>query len=143
MSRRLGGETGHALPRRPERPGAGAGPFTFTANRQTALASETHLQASAGVAECYTLCMHYDDRMPSLQIRDMPEQLYEDLGERARERRRSLAQQAVVELSEKHDAGPGRRRRELVAKLRERFSEARRRPAMRDPVKLVREDRSR
>jgi hypothetical protein len=81
--------------------------------------------------------------MPSLQIRDMPEKVYEALGERARERRRSLAQQAVVELSEQHDTGPGRRRRELVAKLRERFADARRRPSMRDPVKLVREDRNR
>lgn len=73
----------------------------------------------------------------------MPEQVYDALGERARERRRSLAQQAVVELSEPHDAGPGRQRRALVARLRERFSEARRRQTMRDPVKLVREDRRR
>lgn len=36
--------------------------------------------------------------MPSLQIRDMPEDVYEALAFRARLEHRSLAQQAVVEL---------------------------------------------
>ena len=43
-------------------------------------------------------CMHYDVPMPSLQIRDVPEELYEALSLRARAEHRSLAQQAIVEL---------------------------------------------
>jgi plasmid stability protein len=36
--------------------------------------------------------------MPSLQIRDLPDDLYQALSFRARQQHRSLAQQAVVEL---------------------------------------------
>ena len=38
--------------------------------------------------------------MPSLQIRDLPEELYKALKGKAEKERRSIAQQAVVSLSE-------------------------------------------
>lgn len=87
--------------------------------------------------------MHYDERMPSLQIRDMPDEVYDALGERARSGRRSLAQQAVVELSAPDPSDRGRLRRRTVARLKARFSENRPRAPKRDPVRLVREDRRR
>ena len=87
--------------------------------------------------------MHYDDRMPSLQIRDMPEEVYEALGERAQAERRSLAQQAVVELSAADDSNRGQRRRLAVSRLKAQHGGNRPRPPRRDPVRLVREDRKR
>lgn len=141
MSRRVECEPGRASNRGPDGPARARSRSRRACVRHTN--PEMPFRSARRATECYTLCMHYDDRMPSLQIRDMPEQVYEALSERARARRRSLAQQAVVELSKPHDAGPGLRRRELVSRLRERFSEGRRRGALSNPVKLVREDRTR
>jgi antitoxin FitA len=77
--------------------------------------------------------------MASLQIRDMPEDLYEALAERARRQRRSLAQQAVSDLS-RIDELEARQRRELaVARLRGK----RPRQRISDPVRIVRTDRKR
>ena len=42
--------------------------------------------------------MRYDEAMPSLQIRDLPEDVYRALAERAEREGRSLAQQALHEL---------------------------------------------
>src|SRR5262245_37629133 len=77
--------------------------------------------------------------MPSLQIRDVPEDVYRALAQRAEREGRSLAQQALHEL---------RRMPELVARERRRaaIEALRRTPDPRlagapDPVKLIREDR--
>jgi hypothetical protein len=77
--------------------------------------------------------------MPSLQIRDVPEDVYRALAERAEREGRSLAQQALHEL---------RRMPELVARERRRAAvkALRRAPDPRlagapDPVALIREDR--
>lgn len=78
--------------------------------------------------------------MPSLQIRDMPEDLYEALAERARRERRSLAQQAVADLSRIDELQSQGRRLEAVARLREK---QRGRRKLSDPVPLVRKDRRR
>jgi hypothetical protein len=77
--------------------------------------------------------------MPSLQIRDMPEDLYEALAERARRQRRSLAQQAVADLSRIEELEARQRRELTVERLRAR------RPGRRisDPVRIVRADRER
>lgn len=79
--------------------------------------------------------------MPSLQIRDLPADVYEALAYRAERAGRSLAQQALVELRAQAP-GDGRERR-LV--LLERIAR-RRAPAIADlptPEELIRRDRVR
>lgn len=78
--------------------------------------------------------------MPSLQIRDLPDDVYEALAYRAERSGRSLAQQALIELRARMPGGV----RERVALL-ERVAE-RTPPAMRDlptPEALIRRDRAR
>jgi hypothetical protein len=79
--------------------------------------------------------------MPSLQIRDMPEDVYEALADRAREQRRSLAQQAIAELERIPELESRRARQRVIERLRAS------KPVLAkdalDPVDLVREDRSR
>jgi len=78
--------------------------------------------------------------MPSLQIRDMPDDVYEALAERARRQRRSLAQQAVADLSRIPELEARRTRQAAIETLRAA------KPLPRkslDPVKLIREDRDR
>lgn len=77
--------------------------------------------------------------MGSLQIRDMPEALYEALAQRARRERRSLAQQAVADLSRLEELEARTRRELAVEKLRQRP----RRSRLSDPVRIVRKDRKR
>jgi len=78
--------------------------------------------------------------MPSLQIRNMPEDVYEALAERARRERRSLAQQAIVELAQVPELEARQRRMAAI-------DAARRLPKLSpdapDPVDLIREDRDR
>ena len=77
--------------------------------------------------------------MPSLQIRELPEDIYEVLAERARREGRSLAQQAVAELRRMAELAAADRRRQILDALDQPVDEAR--PALPDPVALVREDR--
>lgn len=77
--------------------------------------------------------------MASLQIRDMPEEVYAALSERARRERRSLAQQAVAELSRIEELEMRRQRLDTIERLRKK-AKAR---GLSDPVRLVREDRQR
>ena len=79
--------------------------------------------------------------MPSLQIRDLPRHLFEALSARAQRERRSLAQQAVVEL-EKLERGAGRRA-ETVAKIRRRLLAAPPPAVSQSPVDAIRKDRER
>ncbi|MDW7709080.1 MAG: hypothetical protein SCH98_01300 [Deferrisomatales bacterium] len=81
--------------------------------------------------------------MPSLQIRDLPEDVYEALSLRARSENRSLAQQAVVELRRIPDLQAVERRRKLLADIRSRLSAAETRRVSALPEDLVREDRDR
>lgn len=76
--------------------------------------------------------------MPSLQIREMPDELYEALSRRAQQERRSLAQQAVADLLRLAELEARDRRIETVERLRNRRS-----TGVSDPVRLVREDRER
>jgi len=79
--------------------------------------------------------------MPSLQIRDMPQDVYDALAERARTQRRSLAQQAVADLARLPELEARRARLATIEKLRSS------RPVLSkntlDPVKIIREDRDR
>ena len=77
--------------------------------------------------------------MPSLQIRELPEDIYEALAERARREGRSLAQQAVAELRRMAELAAADRRRQTLETLDRPVDERRR--ALPDPVTLVREDR--
>lgn len=81
--------------------------------------------------------------MPSLQIRDLPEHLYRVLSEKARRHRRSLAQQATVELERLTGAEARNRRLETVAALRQELAERGARLTTLDPTAVVRGDRER
>ncbi len=78
--------------------------------------------------------------MPSLQIRDIPEDLYDALAERARRQRRSMAQQAIADLRTIEELDARRRREAAVERLRRGKPLSRK---LTDPVRLIREDRSR
>jgi len=79
--------------------------------------------------------------MASLQIRDMPEKLYEALSERARRQRRSLAQQAVADLSAIEELEGRGQRHSIIEQLRRMRRQQSRK--LSDPVRIVREDRKR
>ena len=80
--------------------------------------------------------------MPSLQIRDLPDDLYQALAFRARQEHRSLAQQAVAELRRIPALTAGERRQAVIARIRATMHkpEAALCPS---PEDLVREDRER
>jgi hypothetical protein len=80
--------------------------------------------------------------MPLIQVRDLPEKLYRLLAKQAEEERRSLAQQAVTVLARGLNAeldAKGRRRKTLKAIQSDRIQTGK----LRDPAKLIREDRRR
>jgi len=81
--------------------------------------------------------------MPSLQIRDLPDDVYVALSRRAEAERRSLAQQAVVELRRLPEIEARRQRDELVRTLVERHAANAGKTETLDAVQLVREDRER
>lgn len=81
--------------------------------------------------------------MPSLQIRDLPEHLYEILAEKARRNRRSLAQQATIELEGMVEAEARTRRLDTVSTLRARLEANGTHETKLDPAEVVREDRDR
>lgn len=80
--------------------------------------------------------------MPSLQVRDLPENIYHLLQQRAQAEHRSLAQEAVSLLAKGLDTtiSPKDRRAKL---LREIAATATTNNTPLDPVKLIREDRER
>jgi hypothetical protein len=81
--------------------------------------------------------------MPLLQVRDIPDDLYRLLAEQAERERRSLAQQAVTVLARGLDVeldAKARRQRVLRA-IKEGGQAGPRR--LKDPAKLIREDRRR
>jgi plasmid stability protein len=80
--------------------------------------------------------------MPSLQIRDLPDDLYQALALRAAREHRSLAQQAIVELRRIPALLAADHRREVLARLRA-ADQAPARPLAPSPEELVREDRER
>jgi plasmid stability protein len=90
--------------------------------------------------------MRYDDgegAMASLQIRELPDDVYEALARRARAEGRSLAQQAVVELKRLPGRDARERRRETVERLLGKLDASRGRDLQPTPEALIREDRER
>jgi antitoxin FitA len=78
--------------------------------------------------------------MPTLQIRDLPEDVYQGVAAAARAEQRSLSQQAVVELRRALGLGVADRRIAVVEQLR---ASGRRLPAQAaSPESLQREDRN-
>ncbi|MFW6333328.1 MAG: FitA-like ribbon-helix-helix domain-containing protein [Thermodesulfobacteriota bacterium] len=82
--------------------------------------------------------------MPSLQVRDLPEHVYQKLLAAAKSQHRSLAQQAVYILSKglETDDNPKDRRKKLMSRIRSRglkMDSAH----LENPVDFIREDRNR
>jgi len=81
--------------------------------------------------------------MASLQIRDMPQDVYEALANRAARERRSLAQQAIVELAQVPELTRREHKLRVVEEIRERIAKYGTRSYTLDPVEAIREDRDR
>ena len=80
--------------------------------------------------------------MPSLQIRDLPEDIYEALSFRAASEHRSLTQQALADLTQVVKSKQADTRKQLLASIRQELSN--KAPAEKLlPEILIREDRSR
>ncbi len=80
--------------------------------------------------------------MPSLQVRDLPEDVYIKLNMIASEKNRSIAQQTIVLLKESLGLHSNNklRRKALLSKIKNRkYPET----GSIDPVQLLREDRER
>lgn len=79
-----------------------------------------------------------------LQIRNLPEPIYERLALRAEREGRSLNQQAIVELQDRFSQGArGERRQQVLAHIRKDLAAGRGRELTPPPEVLVREDRER
>jgi len=81
--------------------------------------------------------------MRSLQIRDLPDDVYEALSFRAQAEHRSLAQQAIVELRRIPELTARERRLEVLKGLKKRIETEPSPILSRAPEDLIREDRER
>lgn len=81
--------------------------------------------------------------MPSLQIRDLPEDVYEALAFRAEAEHRSLAQQAIIELRRIPELRAREQRLATLKELKKRIEAEPPVPLFRPAEDLVREDRER
>jgi antitoxin FitA len=83
-----------------------------------------------------------EEFMPTLQVRDLPEDIYIQLNYLAEKEHRSLAQETIVLLKEgiSNKINNKERRKKILDKMLELNIEGKRLP---DPVALIREDRER
>jgi plasmid stability protein len=81
--------------------------------------------------------------MASLQIRDLPDEVYEALAFRAKAEHRSLAQQAIVELRRIPELTARDRRLAILRDLKKRIETEPQRRFSRTPEEILREDRDR
>jgi plasmid stability protein len=81
--------------------------------------------------------------MASLQIRDLPDEVYEALAYRAKAEHRSLAQQAIVELRRIPELTARERRLAILRDLKQRIETEPQRRFSRTPEDMIREDRER
>jgi len=82
--------------------------------------------------------------MATLQVRDLPDQIYVKLKKEAQKKHRSLAQQAVITLAKGLETpyNPKERRSILIDSLN--FDkQVNKKYKLSDPVKIIREDRER
>ena len=82
-------------------------------------------------------------RMATLQIRDLPDPLHQQLQLRARRHHRSLSQQALSDLQQACGGDSRERRRQALVDLRNLAQEQGRRSFSPSPEELIRQDRSR
>jgi len=80
--------------------------------------------------------------MPSLQIRNLPDDLYQALSFRAEQAHRSLAQQALVELRRASELAASGRRKQVLQAIKSRL-EAEGPQVLAAPEELLRADRDR
>jgi len=82
--------------------------------------------------------------VPTLQVRDLPENLYRLLQEKAKRERRSLSQEAIVTLAKglQKNPSPRDRRRKVLQEI-ERLPIDHDTVAQLDPVAIIMEDRQR
>jgi len=84
------------------------------------LGTTTTALRSRLVRNLYALAL---DAIPSLQIRDIPDDLYQALSFRARQGHRSLTQQVVTELRRVPALTAGERRKAVVARIPTTFQQ--------------------
>jgi plasmid stability protein len=82
--------------------------------------------------------------MPVLQVRDLPQEVYHKLVDRAKRERRTISQQATVILKEALDVAtpPKERRAQMLRGLAE-TAPGKKTLRVTPPEKLIREDRDR
>jgi plasmid stability protein len=82
--------------------------------------------------------------MAILQVRDLPDQIYEKLKKEAKRKHRSLSQQAIITLAKGLETpyNPKERRTILIDSL-ETDNNKSKKYKLSDPVKIIREDRKR
>ena len=81
--------------------------------------------------------------MPSLQIRNLPDDLYRALSFRAERAHRSLAQQAIIELREATGTAISGRRRQILERIKLNLETQGIQTPFLPPEQLLREDRER
>ncbi|MEA2562682.1 MAG: antitoxin FitA [Acidobacteriota bacterium] len=81
--------------------------------------------------------------MASLQIRNLPDDVYEALSFRAQAEHRSVAEQAIVELRRLPEFTARERRLEILKELRTKIEKEEPCRLSRAPENLIREDRER
>lgn len=82
--------------------------------------------------------------MPSLQVHDLPEAIYQKLKQQAQSKHRTLAQQAIATLAHGLEVplDPKSRRRMILEVLQKKAKELTS-YKLTDPTQLIREDRNR
>jgi antitoxin FitA len=81
--------------------------------------------------------------MPSLQIRQLPDDVYQALSFRAEQAHRSLAQQTVIELRHSTNANDGTRRHLVLQKIRKLLTTQPNQTSAEQVQQWIREDRDR
>ncbi len=82
--------------------------------------------------------------MKSLQVRDVPEHIYQKLLQESKKEHRSLAQQTIASLAKGLNTplSPKDKRKELLREISEEILDSNFK-SLKDPVDLIREDRDR
>lgn len=81
--------------------------------------------------------------MPSLQIRNLPDDLYQTLSFRAEQAHRSLAQQALIELRRATGSANAAERERILETISQDIADLGTRTPHAPPERLLREDRDR
>lgn len=81
--------------------------------------------------------------MPSLQIRNLPEDLYQALSFRAEQAHRSLAQQALIDLRKSTEGANSGQRERILASISDDIMRQGTQTLRTLPEALIREDRER